>query len=178
MKKERLIRADNGKAISLDSVEYVKECGRLRGFKNPLYLVRLKTDTKVFDDASLTHVVYYVADKTGKLVAKLDAFDKPDDLSKLWFDYKVLDDKLMGKGIATLLLGVVMQAVFIEKDFTRLVSDETALKAEIKTIELEIAENNLPSQRVAEKCGFKKSASGVYEIDEQSYLEKLNTNGN
>ena len=93
------------------------------------------------------------------------------DLAEI--EYYTTDDKYKNKGNISISLEEVLKDIFINDSLNGLDIRPFGNKSNIETAFLAITEENIPSQKVAEKVGFKKLENqDVYKINKTDFIIK------
>lgn len=109
----------------------------------------------------------------GKIVGRIPiSIVDPHLLS---MDYWLKED-YQGKGIGTTALEEVIRQIYDKKEFDKIpfssVKYPDVEETKIKSIELEISDDNEPSKRIATKNGFKKTGERSFALTLENYIEQ------
>ena len=119
---------------------------------------------------------YYIVDINGNVLGKIFVQNNGSK-NKLEIEY-FISEEYRGIGLATIALSTILEDIFTNKRFDNLkyrrntFEEETI--TEIDSIFLSINSDNLASQIVAKKNGFKQTDESTFLIEMDDYLKSNN----
>ena len=139
-----------------------------------LYLYRKSIENKkLFGGNCVLRTQYYIVNSSGEIVGRIPiGIGNPHSLS---MDYWLKED-YQGKGIGTIALEEVIKQIYDKKEFDKLhfssVKYPDVEETKIKSIGLEISDDNEPSKRIATKNGFKKVGERSFSLTLEDYIKQ------
>lgn len=164
MDKQKLIERIKSKDPSVKE-ESIAAIEIIEG-NEPYYLIRFKPiyleNVKFYDSK------YILTNKEGDYVGDAKTSIRSWRPKELELSYGI-DKSMRGKGLGTKMLGSIVTDIYENHAFDNLEFPENK-KSSISNITLEIDQNNIASQRIAEKNGFVANPAG-YDLTKENYEE-------
>ena len=160
-------------SFNIDDIDKRIRIERLSREGEQLFLFHRKNNVKNILGYCNIHSQYYIVNSGGDIIGRIPiSIGNPYSIS---LDYW-LKDEYQGKGIGSVALEEVIRQIYEENEFDNIKFSSTKYpdinQTEIKSIDLEISDDNEASKRIATKNGFKKVGDRAYSLTKEKYKRK------
>lgn len=136
-----------------------------------IFLYRKKINIRTNPMPYVIQSVYYLIDINGNILGKVPVHNN-GYYDKLEIDY-FIKPEYQGQGLATIALSTVIDDIFADKEFNNIPFRKNNLEKEtitiIESISLSINADNIASQIIATKNGFRKINETTFIMTEEDY---------
>lgn len=166
-------KTDKMYSFDMEDIDARIKMERLTKEGEQLFLYRRKINTKNIVGHCSISSQYYIVNKSGEVVGRVPiSISDPHSVS---IDYWI-KDAYQGRGLGTVVLDEVIKQIYSKKEFDDLqfssVKYPDTKQTEIKSIGLEISDDNEASKRIASKNGFEKVGERAYALTREDYIAR------
>ena len=166
-------KTDKMYSFDMEDIDTKIKIERLTKQGEQLFLYRRKVNTKNIVGHCSIRAQYYIVNMSGEVVGRVPiSISDPHSVS---IDYWI-KDAYQGRGLGTVVLDEVIKQIYSKKEFDNLqfssVKYPDTKQTEIKSIGLEISDDNEASKRIASKNGFEKVRERAYALTREDYIAR------
>ena len=163
---------DNKKySFDVESIDKQIIVPQLTKLGEQIFLYRKKINIRTNPMPYVIQSVYYLVDINGNILGKVPVHNNGYS-DKLEIDY-FIKPEYQGQGLATIALSTVIDDIFADKEFNNIPFRKNNLEKEtitnIESISLSINADNIASQIIATKNGFRKNNETTFIMTEEDY---------